>query len=123
MTHQKWNQTMYRSMIGSLLYSIATRPNIMQVVGVMGRFHFSPKETDLKVVKKIFIYFKGTLELVLWYPKDKYFTLIAYTDADWDGSIDDRKSTSGGEFFLREFLVTCLSKKQTSTLLASIFFG
>jgi hypothetical protein len=51
----------------------------------------------LKSNKKEYPY-TFTLELVLWYPKDKDFNLTAYTDADWAGSIDDRKNTSGGEF-------------------------
>jgi hypothetical protein len=95
----KVDQTMYKSMVGSLLYSTTTRPDIMQVVGLVGRFQSAPKETHLKEVKRIFRYLKGTLELGLWYPKDKDFNLTAYTDADWAGSIDDRKSTSGGAFF------------------------
>jgi hypothetical protein len=60
----------------------------------------------------IFIYLKGTLEFGLWFPKTKYFTLTTYTDADWDGSVDDKKSTSGGEFYLGKCLVSWLSKKQ-----------
>jgi hypothetical protein len=115
----KVDQMMYRSMVGILLYSTATRPNIMQVVGIVGRFQYAPKETHLKAVKRIFRYLKGTLELGLWYPKDKDFNLTAYIDADWAGSIDDRKSTSGGAFFLGKYLVAWLSKKQTSTSLST----
>ena len=95
----KVDQMMYKSMVGSLLYSTTKRPDIMQVVGLMGRFQSAPKETHLKVVKIIFRYLQGTLELGLWYPKDKNFNLTTYIDADWDDSIDDRKSTSGGDFF------------------------
>jgi hypothetical protein len=113
----KLDQTMYRSMIGSFLYSTTTRPDIMQVVGLVGRFQSTPRETHLKVVKIIFIYLKGTFEFGLWYPKNKYFTLNAYTDADSDGSIDNMKSTIGGAFFLGKCLVGWLSKKQTSTSL------
>jgi hypothetical protein len=85
----------------------------------MGRFQSAPKETHLKVVKKIFRYLQGTLELVLWYPKDKDFNLTAYIDADWESSIDDRKSTSGEAFFSGKILVAWLSKKQTSTSLST----
>jgi len=85
----------------------------------VGRFKSAPKETHLKAVKRIFRYIKGTLELVLWYPNDKYFTLTTYTDVDWAGSIYDRKSTSGGEFFLGECLVAWISKKQTSTSMST----
>jgi hypothetical protein len=81
----------------------------------MGRFQYAPKETHLKPVKRIFRYLKGTLELGLWYPKDKYINLTAYTDAAWVGSIDDRKRTSGGELFLGKWMVSWLGKKQTST--------
>ena len=48
----KVDQTMYRSMVGSVLYSTTTRPDIMQVIGIMGRFQYEPKETHLKEVKR-----------------------------------------------------------------------
>jgi hypothetical protein len=115
----KVDQTMYRSMIGSFLYSTKTKPDIMLVVGLVRRFQYAPRETHLKAVKRIFIYLKGTLEFGLWYPKIKYFTLNSYTDADWAGSIDDRKSTSGGAFFLGKCLVALISKKQESTSLST----
>jgi hypothetical protein len=62
-------QTMYRSMIGSLLYATSIRPNIMQVVGLVDIFQSAPKETHMKEVKRIFRYLKGTLDFGLWYPK------------------------------------------------------
>jgi hypothetical protein len=77
----KVDQTMYRSIIGCNLFSTGTRPDIMQDIGLVGRFQYAPRETHLKVVKGIFIYLKGTLEFGLWYPNDKYFTLNAYIDA------------------------------------------
>jgi hypothetical protein len=91
----------------------------MQAIGIVGIFQTTPKETHLKAVKRIFKYLKGTLELGLWYPKDKYFNLTAYTDADWADIIDDSKSTSGGALFLGKCLVAWLSKKQTSTSLST----
>jgi hypothetical protein len=115
----KVDQTMYRSMVGSFLYSTTTRPDIMKVVGLVERFQFAPKETHLKEVKIIFKYLQGTLELGLWYPKDKDFNLTAHTDANWAGSIDDRKITSGGAFFLVKSLVSWSRKKQTSTSLST----
>jgi hypothetical protein len=107
------NQTLYRSMIGSLLYVTTSRPGIMQVIGLVVRFQSAPKETHVQAVKRIFKYLKGTLDFGLWYPIGKYFTLIAYIDADWVGSVDDRKSTSGGAFFLGNNLVSRFSKKQS----------
>jgi hypothetical protein len=114
----KVDQNMYRSMIISFLYSTTTRPDIMQVVVLVGRFQSRPRETHLKSVKRIFKYLKGTLEFGLWYPKENGFSLNAYIDADWDGSIDNRKMTSGGEFFLGKCLVSWLSKTKTSTTLS-----
>jgi hypothetical protein len=55
----KVDQTMYRSMVGSFLYSTTTRPDIMQFVGLVGRFQYAPKETHLKAVKQIFVYLQG----------------------------------------------------------------
>ena len=92
------HQPTYRSMIGSLFYLIGTRPDIMHAVGIVGRFQANPKESHLQAVKRIFKYLQGTQDFGLWYPRDADLTLHSYTDADWVGSVDDRKSTSGGAF-------------------------
>ena len=113
------DQTMYRSMIGSLLYATSTRPNIMHVVCQVGRFQDSPKNGHLLAVKRIFRYLNGTANHVLWYPKDNSLDLYAFTDADWDGCIDDRKSTNGAAFFLGGCLVSRSSKKQSSVSLST----
>lgn len=76
------NQTLYRSMIGIMLYVTTSWPDIMQEVGLAARFQSIPKETHVQVVKNIFRYLKGTLDLGLWYPIEKYFTLTTYTNAD-----------------------------------------
>jgi hypothetical protein len=55
----------------------------------VARFQATPKESHVLVVKRIFKYLKGTEELGLWYPKKKDLSLIAYTDVDWAGCIDD----------------------------------
>jgi hypothetical protein len=96
-----------------------SRPDIMQEVGLVARFQVAPKETHVQEVKRIFRYLKGTLDFGLWYPTGKNFTLTTYTDADWAGSVDDRKSTSGGAFFLGNNLVSWLSKKQSSISLST----
>eukprot|EP00253_Pinus_taeda_P014920 PITA_14920 len=113
------HQPTYNSMIGSLLYLTGTRPDIMHAVGIVGRFQANPKETHLQAVKRIFKYLQGTQNYGLWYPRDIYLTLHAYTDADWAGSVDDRKSTSGGAFFMGSRLVSWFSKKQSSIALST----
>ena len=99
------DHTMFRSMIGSLLYVTTTRPDVMQAVGLLARFHSAPKETHVTTIKSIFKYLKSTMEYGLWYPKGQDFTLKAFTNAHWAGSVDDWKSTSGAAFFLGNFLV------------------
>jgi hypothetical protein len=84
------DQRKYRSMIGSLLYVIASRLDVMQTFGQVARFQPAPKESHVLAVKRIFRYLKGTKEFGLWYPKGKDLSLISYTDADWEGCIDDR---------------------------------
>eukprot|EP00253_Pinus_taeda_P003976 PITA_03976 len=96
----------YRSMIGSLLYLTGTRPDIMHAVGIVGIFQANPKETHLQAVKRIFKYLQGTQNYGLWYPRDTYLTLHAYTNADWAGNMDEKKSTSGGAFFMGSRLVS-----------------
>eukprot|EP00253_Pinus_taeda_P022897 PITA_22897 len=113
------HQPTYSSMIGSLLYLTGIQPDIMHAVGIVGRFQANPKETHLQAVKRIFKYLQGTQNYGLWYPRDTDLTLHAYTDADWAGSVDDRKSTSGGAFFMGSRLVSWFSKKQSSIALST----
>ncbi|KAJ9566643.1 hypothetical protein OSB04_002609 [Centaurea solstitialis] len=104
----------YRSMIGSLMYLTASRPDIMFAVCVCARFQVRPKESHLHAVKRIFKYLKGRPKLGLWYPYDSSFDLVAYTDSDYGGANLDRKSTSGGCQFLGGRLVSWQCKKQTT---------
>jgi len=113
------HQPTYRSMIGSLLYLTGTQPDIMHVVGIVGRFRENPKETHLQVVKRIFKYLQGTQNYGLWYPRDTNLTLHSYIDAYWAGSVDDRKSSSGGALFMGSRLVSWFSKKQSSIALST----
>ena len=92
--------TNYRGMIGSLLYLTASRPDIMHATYLCTRFQADPREPHLIAVKRIFKYLKGTADLGLWYPRESYFKLIGYSDADFAGCKIDRKSTSGSCQFL-----------------------
>jgi hypothetical protein len=69
-------------MIGSLLYIKAFRPNIMQVVGMVGHYHSSPKQSHLAAFKRIFKYLNGTMTYGLWYPRNRNFQLTAYSYVD-----------------------------------------
>ncbi|GJT42472.1 putative ribonuclease H-like domain-containing protein [Tanacetum coccineum] len=72
---------LYRSMIGSLMYLTASRPDIMFAVCACSRFQVNPKTSHLSVVKRIFRYLKGKPKLGLWYPRVSSFDLEAYSDS------------------------------------------
>nr|GEZ08513.1 putative ribonuclease H-like domain-containing protein [Tanacetum cinerariifolium]GEZ08516.1 putative ribonuclease H-like domain-containing protein [Tanacetum cinerariifolium] len=90
------NGHLYRSMIGSLMYLTASRPDIMFVVSACSRNQITPTTSNLEAVKKIFKYLKGQPKLGLWYPRESTFMLKAYSDSDYAGAHKDRKSTTGG---------------------------
>ncbi|GJV61950.1 putative ribonuclease H-like domain-containing protein [Tanacetum coccineum] len=104
---------LYRSMIGSLMYLTASRPDIMYAVCVCSRFQVTPKTSHLNAVKRIFKYLKGKPNLGLWYPRDSPLDLEAFSDSDYGGSNLDRKSTTGGCQFLGQRLISWQCKKQT----------
>ncbi|GKB87835.1 putative ribonuclease H-like domain-containing protein [Tanacetum coccineum] len=87
---------LYRSMIGSLMYLTASRPDITFAVCACARFQVTPKTSHLHAVKRIFRYLKGQPKLGLWYPRDSPFDLEAFSDSDYAGASLDRKSTIGG---------------------------
>nr|GEU73077.1 retrovirus-related Pol polyprotein from transposon TNT 1-94 [Tanacetum cinerariifolium] len=88
---------LYRSMIGSLMYLTASRPDIMFAVCACARQQVTPKECHLHAVKRIFRYLKGHPKLGLWYLKESPFDLVAYLDSDYGGATQDIKSTTGDE--------------------------
>ncbi|GJT74863.1 putative ribonuclease H-like domain-containing protein [Tanacetum coccineum] len=104
---------LYRSMIGSLMYLTASRPDIMFAVCACSRFQVTPKTSHLHVVKRIFRYLKGKPKLGLWYPRVSSFDLEAYSDSDYARANLDRKSTTGGCQFLGRRLISWQCKKQT----------
>ncbi|GKB96703.1 hypothetical protein Tco_0982840, partial [Tanacetum coccineum] len=104
---------LYRSMIGSLMYLIASRPDIRFAICASARFQVTPKTSHIHAVKRIFRYLKGQPKLGLWYPRDLPFDLDAFSDSDYDGASLDRKSTIGGYQFLRRRLISWQCKKQT----------
>ncbi|XP_057426163.1 uncharacterized mitochondrial protein AtMg00810-like [Lotus japonicus] len=113
------DQSLYRSMIGSLLYLIASRPDIAFSVGVCARYQAAPKESHLLQVKRIIKYISGTIDYGIFYAHNTDPKLIGYCDADWAGNADDRKSTSGGCFFLGNNLISWFSKKQNCVSLST----
>src|SRR5947207_13167479 len=113
------DQKVYRSMIGSLLYLCASRPDIMLSVCMCTRFQAAPKECHLVAVKRILRYLIHTPTLCLWFPKGSSFDLLGYSDSDYAGCKVDRKSTTGTCQFLGRSLVSWSSKKQNSVTLST----
>jgi hypothetical protein len=113
------DQKVYWSMIGSLLYLCASRPDIMFLVCMCARFLANPKEVHLRVVKRIMRYLVYTPKFGLWYPKGSTFDLIGYFDDDYAICKIDRKSTSWTCQFLGRSLVSWASKKQNSVALST----
>nr|GFB22660.1 hypothetical protein [Tanacetum cinerariifolium] len=99
------DHTDYRSMIGSLMYVTSSKPDIMFATCMCTRYQANPNEHHVSAVKRIFRYFKGTINLSLWCPKDSGFDLTAYSDADHAGCHLHRKSTSDSVQFLGDKLV------------------
>ena len=104
-------------MIGKLQYVVHTRLYIALVFGIVTRFSAKPKENHMMTVKRILRYLKGTKDYGLWYKLRGNLDLKVFTDVDWAGNINDRKSTSGGAFFLGKRLVSWTSKMQNCTSL------
>src|SRR4051812_38652696 len=114
------DQKVYHSMIGSLLFLCASRPDIMLSVCMCARFQSAPKESHHMSVKRILRYLVHTPNLVLWYPKGYSFKLVGYSDSYWAGDKVDRKSTSGSCQFLGRSLVSWSSKKQNYVSLSNV---
>ena len=90
--------SLYGSMIGSLFYHTASRPDFSYSVGVCARYQANPKESHMTTLKRIIKYVKTTTEFGVWYSKDISDVLAGYSDVDWAGNADDRKSTLRGLF-------------------------
>ncbi|GJX49004.1 retrovirus-related pol polyprotein from transposon TNT 1-94 [Tanacetum coccineum] len=109
----------YHGMIGTLLYLIASRPDLQFVICMCARYQARPTEKHLNAVKRIFRYLKGTVHRGLWYPKDSLIALTAFADADHAGCQDTRHSTSGSMQLLGDRLVSWSSKRQKSAAISS----
>jgi hypothetical protein len=114
----------YRSAVGCLMYlMVATRPDLAAAVGVLSQFAADPCPTHWQALKRVFRYLQATPTLGLVFGKcDDEFddrALHGYSDADWAGDHDSRRSTSGYVFMLNGGCVSWRSKKQRSVALSS----
>jgi hypothetical protein len=108
--------TLYRQMIGSLMYLTKTRPDICFVVNTLSQYLVKPRRVHLVAAKHVMRYLKGMLDYGLYYTGDCDFRLYGYTDSDWAGSASNRKSTAGC-FSLGSTMTSRKSRKQSSIAL------
>nr|GEU37423.1 copia protein [Tanacetum cinerariifolium] len=111
------NQTRFRSMVGSLIYLTASRPDLVFYVCMCARDQASPTKNHLEALKQVFWHLRGTINWGLWYLKDTTMALTAYADVDHVGCQDTRRSMPGRAQFLGDKLVSWSSKKQNRTVI------
>ena len=115
----KVDATKYKQIVGCLMYLAATRPDLMYVLSLISRFMNCPTELHMHAVKRVLRYLNGTINLGIMYKRDGSEKLEAYTDSDYAGDLDDRKSTSGYVFMLSSGAVSWSSKKQPVVTLST----
>uniref|UniRef100_A0A2N9F3K8 Integrase catalytic domain-containing protein n=1 Tax=Fagus sylvatica TaxID=28930 RepID=A0A2N9F3K8_FAGSY len=105
--------TLYRQLVGSLVYLTVTRLDISYAVHIVSQFMAAPRSLHYAAVLRILRYLKGTLFHGLHFSSQSSLTLQAYSDADWAGDPTDRRSTTGYCFLLGDSLISWRSKKQS----------
>lgn len=116
---EKIDAKMYRSLVGSLIYLTNTRPDLMHPVSIISRFMNEPRKSHFAAAKRILRYLQGTKNHGIKYEKENGAKLVGYTDSDWAGCLDDRKSTSGYIFCLGSNVISWSSNKQDTVALSS----
>lgn len=113
------DSTMYRQLVGSLIYLTLTRPNISYGVAVMSRYMPNPKKPHLEAIRRIRRYVKSTIGYDTMYKKSEGSNLVGYCDADYGGDHDTRRSTTGYAFMIGSGAVSWCSKRQPTVSLST----
>ena len=109
----RWKNSPYASIVGSIMYAqTCTRPDISFVVGMLGRYQSNPGLDHWKAAKKVLRYLQGTKNHMLIYRRSNQLEVIGYSDSDYAGCIDTRKSTFGYIFLLAGGAISWKSAKQ-----------
>ena len=107
--HEEGNKVdpnIYNKLVGSLHYLTCTRPDILYAIRVVSRYMENPTATHLKAAKIILRYLKGTTNFGMYYYVFDDYKLVGYSDSDWSGDMDDRKSTTGFVFYMGDIAFT-----------------
>lgn len=114
--------TYYRQIVGSLRYLCNTRPDLVFSVGLISRFMDNPRSSHLLAAKRILRYVKGTVNFGVLFPckrRKSEIELLGYSDSDWSGDKEDRKSTASFLFKLGDASISWGSKKESVVALSS----
>ncbi|XP_052185318.1 secreted RxLR effector protein 161-like [Diospyros lotus] len=106
------NLSHYRSLVGSLLYLTASRPDIMFAASVLSRYMQSPGQVHLRATKRVLSYVKGTYDSGIWYTTAENEKLQGLFDSDWAGCLNDMKNTIGYVFSTGLGVFSWVSRKQ-----------
>jgi len=110
----------YREALGALMFvHQGTRPDIASALTSLGRFSANPGRAHWTALKRVFRYLKGTKNYKLLYSSKGNANLIGYSDADWAGDVDTRRSTTGYAFVLQGGAISWCSKKQSTVALST----
>jgi hypothetical protein len=113
------DSTVYKQIVGSLMYLTATRPDLMFSVSLISRYMERPTDSHFQAAKRILRYIKGTIVFGIFYKKGGKAELVGYSDSDYAGDQNDRKSTSGYAFLMTSGAVSWSSKKQPVVTLST----
>ncbi|CAL9017922.1 unnamed protein product, partial [Prunus brigantina] len=113
------DEGLYRKIVGSLLYLTATRPDLMYAASLLSRFMTSPTKKHMGVARRVLRYVQGTLSYGIEYVRNQSATLVGFCDADWAGSEDDSRSTSGYAFSFGSGAFSWASVKQNTVALST----
>ena len=112
--------TQYSRIIGSLMYLTNTRPDICFAVNTLSQYLVQLRRVHLIAAKHVMRYLKGIIDFDLYYDGSHEYRLYGYMDADWAGSVSDRKSTSGGCYSLGSAMISWLEENSPVFLLARL---
>nr|GEV56057.1 retrovirus-related Pol polyprotein from transposon TNT 1-94 [Tanacetum cinerariifolium] len=115
----KVDATLYRSLVGKLLYLIATRPDIMFATSLLSRFMHNSSRIRMGVGKRILRYLHGIKDFGIKFEKNADINLHGFSDSDWGGCTNDMNSISGYIFSLGSGVFTWCSKKQQTVAQSS----
>ncbi len=113
------NETYFKKIVGSLMYLTATRPDIMFATSLISRYMGMLTELHIQAAKRVLRYLKGTINYGIQYKKGGDGGVMAYTDSDYAGDAEDRKSTSGYVFLMSSGAIAWSSKKQPIVTLST----